>query len=624
MKKYLRYIGMAASLAGLAACGDGYLERIPEGQYVEETYYMSDDALDAATEPLYNRAWFDYNKRPAVAVGSLMANDAYNAYMSPEFVTFQVTALHANLSDTWKAFYSVITMANSIIDAVETKCGPDVTVEAKERTIGEARLMRGVAYFYMLRLWNNVILFEHNDEIVDNPVRPLNKPADAFRFIIEDMEYAASHLPESPVAGKASSWAAKGMLAKVYLCRSGWEKNGGDRDAADLEKARENALDVCRNSGIELLENYAELFMYSGNNNRESLLAMHWVENGQWGVCNTLLADIAFSPVVTGGVNVWGGGLNASPDMLNQYESGDTIRRDATFFTEGAYYDYICKDRGGYRYDGTAAPVKKGVIGGSEDNGGIHIESMNCPINTYILRLADVYLTLAEACLGNQESLSGGEGLEYFNKVRARAKMGPKQRITLRTHDTLFFAHLRILAKPAFLQVFRHGDAVIIRTTVTDSAVEILFQVLDDASLRKFPPGIHEGLLDNVFLRDVIIVLKEADVDFSAFCSLLRFVIYPLEGFLRDINVLLYRFGLFIGGPIGTFRAGFRRFVRSAIPFGIGHFLFPLFHLEDLGLQTFNCFSPLFGLLLDFLQQFCAVRVIAFKGSFGLRNQFSK
>ena len=431
MKKYLRYIGMAASLAGLAACGDGYLERIPEGQYVEETYYMSDDALDAATEPLYNRAWFDYNKRPAVAVGSLMANDAYNAYMSPEFVTFQVTALHANLSDTWKAFYSVITMANSIIDAVETKCGPDVTVEAKERTIGEARLMRGVAYFYMLRLWNNVILFEHNDEIVDNPVRPLNKPADAFRFIIEDMEYAASHLPESPVAGKASSWAAKGMLAKVYLCRSGWEKNGGDRDAADLEKARENALDVCRNSGIELLENYAELFMYSGNNNRESLLAMQWVENGQWGVCNTLLADIAFSPVVTGGVNVWGGGLNASPDMLNQYESGDTIRRDATFFTEGAYYDYICKDRGGYRYDGTAAPVKKGVIGGSEDNGGIHIESMNCPINTYILRLADVYLTLAEACLGNQESLSGGEGLEYFNKVRARAKMPPKSSIKL-------------------------------------------------------------------------------------------------------------------------------------------------------------------------------------------------
>ena len=431
MKNIFKYICMAIPLLGLTACSADFLERIPEGQYVEETYYVSDDALDAATEPLYNRAWFDYNKRPAMAVGSLMANDAYNAYMSPEFVTFQVTALHTNLSDTWKAFYSVITMANSIIDAVETKSGPDVTEEAKERTIAEARLMRGVAYFYMLRLWNNVILFEHNDDVVENPIRPLNKPADAFRFIIEDMEYAASHLPKSPVTGKASCWAAKGMLAKVYLSRSGWEKNGSDQDASDLEKARENALDVCRNSGIELLDDYAELFKYSGNNNRESLLAMQWVENGQWGVCNTLLADIAFSPEVTGGVNVWGGGLNASTDMLNQYESGDTIRRDATFFTEGAYYDYICKDKGGYRYNGTAAPVKKGVIGGSEDNGGIHIESMNCPINTYILRLADVYLTLAEACLGNQESLNGGEGLEFFNKVRTRAKMWPKSSITL-------------------------------------------------------------------------------------------------------------------------------------------------------------------------------------------------
>ena len=144
-----------------------------------------------------------------------------------------------------------------------------------------------------------------------------------------------------------------------------------------------------------------------------------------------MLADIAFSPEVTGGVNVWGGGLSGSTDLLKLYEVADTIRRDATFFTEGAYYDYICKDDGGYRYEGTSAPVKKGVIGGSEDNGGIYIESMNCPINTYILRLADTYLTLAEACLGNDEELTGGVGLEYFNKVRARAKVSERSRITL-------------------------------------------------------------------------------------------------------------------------------------------------------------------------------------------------
>ena len=38
----------------------------------------------------------------------------------------------------------------------------------------------------------------------------------------------------------------------------------------------------------------------------------------------------------------------------------------------------------------------------------IRDRSMNSPLNTYILRLADVYLTYAEACLGNSEELTGG------------------------------------------------------------------------------------------------------------------------------------------------------------------------------------------------------------------------
>ena len=49
MKNIFKYISMAIPLLGLTACSADFLERIPEGQYVEETYYMSDAALDAAT-----------------------------------------------------------------------------------------------------------------------------------------------------------------------------------------------------------------------------------------------------------------------------------------------------------------------------------------------------------------------------------------------------------------------------------------------------------------------------------------------------------------------------------------------------------------------------------------------
>jgi hypothetical protein len=413
----------------MGACSDSFLEREPEGAYVDATFYASPEALKAATAPLYNRAWFSYNERPAVAIGSLRANDGYNPWMNPSYTLFTVTSLDDGLSASWKAFYSVITLSNETLNAIETKA-TNVSEQEKKQAMAEARLMRGIAYFYMVRLWGPVILFESNAEVIKNPLLPRHKEEDIFQFIINDLTYAANNLPDTWDKGRATSWGAKGMLAKVYLARSGWKKNG-TRDEVDLAKAREIAGDVCMNSGISLYPNYEDLFKYKYNNNPESLIAMQWVPLGDWFVCNTLLADLAFSSEVTGGINVWGGGLNASIDQLRLYESADSLRRNATYFTQGAYYPYINIAEGGYTYTGTVAPIKKGVVGGPNDDNDGYVESMKSPLNTYILRLADVYLTFAEASLGNNASLTGGEGLEYFNKVRDRAHINRKSSITL-------------------------------------------------------------------------------------------------------------------------------------------------------------------------------------------------
>lgn len=187
---------------------------------------------------------------------------------------------------------------------------------------------------------------------------------------------------------------------------------------------------MCENSGLDLMTNYEDLFKYKNNNNQESLLAMQWVPLGEWYECNTLLSDLAFSTEVTGGVNCWSS-YNGSIDMLQQYELADTLRRNATFFTKGSYYSYICIKDGGYTYKGTASPIKKGVPGGPDDDNDGKVKQMNSPLNTYILRLADVYLTYAEACLGNNSTLSDGRGLYFFNRVRERAKINKKSSITL-------------------------------------------------------------------------------------------------------------------------------------------------------------------------------------------------
>ena len=144
-----KFLTLISSLFLLAACSDSFLERAPEGNYVDVTYYTSDDALEQATAPLYNRVWFDLNSRAIVPLGSNRANDNFSRWGYPEFTNFKVTALSDNLANAWTGFYSVITMSNAVISDVQTKCSSGVSERAKRTAIAEARLMRAEALLKM-------------------------------------------------------------------------------------------------------------------------------------------------------------------------------------------------------------------------------------------------------------------------------------------------------------------------------------------------------------------------------------------------------------------------------------------------------------------------------------------
>ena len=69
-KSYIPLLGLGIA-ACLSSCGEDFLEKLPQGNYVEETYYVSDKALEAATSVLYNRPWFEYNGEGALYISSL-------------------------------------------------------------------------------------------------------------------------------------------------------------------------------------------------------------------------------------------------------------------------------------------------------------------------------------------------------------------------------------------------------------------------------------------------------------------------------------------------------------------------------------------------------------------------
>lgn len=427
-----KYILMASALAATAlmttSCGSDFLDKTPSGNYTAPTFYSSDAAVRKGVEPLFNKAWFNFNRRALIGMGSFRANDGWNPYVNAEFANFKVTALTEELGLAWSALYNVVTMSNATLANLEEYCTNGVTPSVKQAAEGECYLMRGWAYFYLLRGWGDNILFEDNNKLVQTPIQPLNTEADVLKFIVRDFRKAAELLPETGTDHHPSKYAAKAALAKALLAQSGWEEGSTtdhQRNETTLKEVKELCDEVINCGQYSLMSNYEDLFKAQNNDNSETVLAMRWASpnSGEWGAMNATYSDLAF-PEVTD-VNVWGGSLSPSCDMLDYYneDPADSIRRKATWFSPNSYYSYIKKADGGYTYKHNWMQCKKGVLGTKNDVEPAALAQMASPLNTYIQRLADVYLMKAEAILGNNESTSDPEALAAFDAVHNRARV---------------------------------------------------------------------------------------------------------------------------------------------------------------------------------------------------------
>ena len=427
-----KHILMASALAATAlmttSCGSDFLDKTPSGNYTAPTFYSSDAAVRKGVEPLFNKAWFNFNRRALIGMGSFRANDGWNPYVNAEFANFKVTALTEELGSAWSALYNVVTMSNATLANLEEYCTNGVTPSVKQAAEGECYLMRGWAYFYLLRGWGDNILFEDNNKLVQTPIQPLNTEADVLKFIVRDFRKAAELLPETGTDHHPSKYAAKAALAKALLAQSGWEEGSTtdhQRNETTLKEVKKLCDEVINSGQYSLMNNYEDLFKAQNNDNSETVLAMRWASpnSGEWGAMNATYSDLAF-PEVTD-VNVWGGNLTPSCDMLDYYneDPADSIRRKATWFSPNSYYSYIKKADGGYTYKHSWMQCKKGVLGTKNDVEPAALAQMASPLNTYIQRLADVYLMKAEAILGNNESTSDPEALAAFDAVHNRARV---------------------------------------------------------------------------------------------------------------------------------------------------------------------------------------------------------
>lgn len=440
-----KYLLPFICLIVLSACSKDFLNRPPEDAIVDVNFYKTSDQVLAGTAPLYNIVWFAYNDKASHGIGDGRAGILMSGSYQVDNIRMQTTDVTPEVYSSWTSFFNVVAQSNMVISNLTKYTAPSVPESVKQAGIAEGRFMRGLAYSYLVQNWGPVPIIVDNNVLLTDTSITRNTIETVWEFIIRDIRFAAQNLPSAPLQkGRLTKWAAEGMLAKMFLTRAGIS---GSRNQSDLDSAAWYANDVIMNSGASLMNNYEDLFMMKNNNNPESLFALQWKYDGDWGTQNSVQAFLAFGSEITGFGDGWGGDLGASLDQLKLYRPEDK-RRKGTFMFPGDHYSYIHQSVddpnnpgkkiiqelqvpwnsvGSERYN-TRAWVKKYVVGRPEDNDG-KVTQQHTEMNTYMLRLADVYLVYAEAILGNATSTSDSKALQYFNAVRTRAGLAAKASI---------------------------------------------------------------------------------------------------------------------------------------------------------------------------------------------------
>ena len=451
---------------GMTSCSD-FLDRPVEDNYNTENYYESDAACISGVNYLYNSPWYDF-QRGFIKVGEVLSGNMY--WGSSPYLNFSVNGSDVDLINMSYSLWSEIAHCNTVYQSLK---GAKASEAVKNQCIGEVLAWKAMAYFYLVRSFGDVpIVHDNSANLAAGNYNDLPKvqKADVYEYIIMTLEKAMELLPQTKsTTGRIDYYCAEGLLAKVYLTKAGVT---GTLDKADLAKAVTYAKDVVDNSGRKLLPVYSDIFRGSNNASDESLYAWRWTVGSHWTSQNTLQSDLAPQGFDENG-DCWGGWGGPSLDLIEAYgvspkqdpakRIDKDARRKATVMLAGDTYEYFWRDHdlgNGKKgldylkfwydksYNAAATDQCQAPCGGTNvknlygDNAD-HLAEMNITagrmanaLATHILRLADVYLVLAEA----QTLIDGGtttnaDALAAFNAVHQRAVPSDVEKTSLTFDD---------------------------------------------------------------------------------------------------------------------------------------------------------------------------------------------
>ena len=144
----------------------------------------------------------------------------------------------------WNSYYTSIRNANFIIEGAPKASSVDQSVI--DQILGEAKYLRAMAYYDLVRLWGGVPLRTENNMSIKDVEK--SSISDIYNLILADLIEAEKNLPENPKdLGRPSKYAAKMFLADVYLTQGKY----AEAQAKAGEVINSNKFSLVPTSSIE-------------------------------------------------------------------------------------------------------------------------------------------------------------------------------------------------------------------------------------------------------------------------------------------------------------------------------------------------------------------------------------
>jgi hypothetical protein len=104
-------------------------------------------------------------------------------------------------------------------NSIQEKADKSINDADKNAAIGEAKFIRGTAYYYLAMLWGAVPIIEDNSKLIQDPLLKRNVVSDVYQFVVNDLTFAANNLPRNDEKGRVTTGQRKECLQKLTsLC----------------------------------------------------------------------------------------------------------------------------------------------------------------------------------------------------------------------------------------------------------------------------------------------------------------------------------------------------------------------------------------------------------------------